>query len=126
MPAAIPKGLGNRGKALWRSVVATLSDGWELDERGLEILALAAHQADDVAKLETLIKKRGLMVKGSTGQPVLNPAIAEARQGRLAVNRLIGQLALPDEEEEPRSSASKRAQKAARTRWNRRDRQRAG
>lgn len=117
-----PNGLGNSGRALWRSLVKGLPKGWELDERERALLALAAHQADDLAKLETAIKRDGTMTVGSTGQPVLNPAITEARQARLAVSRLLGQLALPDEEAEARTEAGLRGQKAARSRWDRRDR----
>jgi hypothetical protein len=60
-------------------------------------------------------------VPGSAGQLVMNPAIAEARQARQAVAKLLGALQLPDEEEEPRSEAGRRGQRAARARWDRRD-----
>jgi phage terminase small subunit len=112
-------GLGNRGRALWRSIVKGLPEAWEFDEREGAILAMACRQADDLARLETAIKKGGVMVPGSAGQPVLNPAVAEARQGRLAVNRLLGQLALPDEGEEPRTAAGERGRRAAESRWGR-------
>ena len=117
-----PRGLGNRGRALWRSIEGGLPEGWELDERERAILTLAARQADDLARLETAIRKGGAMVLGSAGQPVVNPAIVEARQGRLAVGRLLGQLGLPDEDAEPRTEAGKRAQHAAQARWARRER----
>jgi hypothetical protein len=112
-----PAGLANAGKALWKAVGEGLPDGWELDEREQTILALAARQMDQVASLERLVKKNGLMVKGSTGQPVLNPAIAEARQGRLAIGKLLGQLALPDEEGKPSTERQARARRAAESRW---------
>lgn len=114
-----PRGLGNRGRALWRSISKALPDGWELDEREVAVLTLAARQSDDVAKLETAIKREGTMVRGSAAQPVVNPAITEARQGRLAIGRLLGQLSLPDEEGKPLSGASEHAQHAARSRWGR-------
>lgn len=122
-----PKDLGNRGRALWRSVAKALPEETEFDEREVAILTMAARQADDVARLETAIKKQGTMVRGSTGQPVVNPAVTEARQGRLAINRLLGELSIPDEEEQPRTAAGRRGQHAAQTRWDeigrRRDRQ---
>ena len=49
---AMPRGLGDRGKALGGTTVAGLPKGWELDEREHEILALAARQADDLRRLE--------------------------------------------------------------------------
>ena len=112
--------LGPRGRALWRSIVAGLPKGFELDEREEALLALAARQGDDVAKLEALVKRDGPMVVGSAGQPVLHPAVAEIRQGRATISRLLGQLELPDAEEEPRTEAGRRAQRAARARWQRR------
>lgn len=113
-----PKTLGTAGKALWRSIVKALPESMELDERELAILTLAARQADDVAKLEALVKKAGPMAKGSAGQPVLHPAVTEARMGRLAIDRLLGRLSLPAEDDAPRTEASRRAQRAARARWD--------
>ncbi len=114
-----PRGLGNRGRALWRSVAKGLPSGWELDEREAALLTLAARQADDLAKLETAIKREGAMARGSAGQPVVHPAVVEARQARLAIGRLLSQLALPDEEDQPRTEAARRAARAARARWDR-------
>ena len=67
-----------------------LPDGVELDEREEAILDLAARQARDVAAAEADIAGRGYLVEGSRGQKVLNPSIAEARQGRLALGKLLG------------------------------------
>jgi phage terminase small subunit len=114
-----PTRLGSTGRALWSSVAKGLPEGWELDEREVAILTLAARQSDDLTRLEA-IKQDGAMVKGSTGQPVVNPAITEARQARLAIGRLLGQLALPDEDEQARTEPGQRGQKAARARWDRR------
>src|SRR5690349_2709344 len=104
---SIPSGLGNHGRRLYSSIVGD----WELTDREAELLLLAARQADDVARLETAIRKHGTMVRGSTGQVVLNPAVGEARQGRMAIGRLLAQLNLQgDEDEVPQTAASKRAQ----------------
>lgn len=119
-----PAGLGNAGRALWRQIARALPDGWELDEREEAILRLAARQADDLSRLETAISKDGAMVLGSAGQPVVNPAITEARQGRLAIGRLLGTLALPDgEAEKGTTAAGRRGQQAARGRWDRRNKE---
>lgn len=116
-----PKGLGAPGKALWKAVLGGLPKGWELDEREQEFLGLACHQADDLALLEKAITKTGAMVAGSKDQTVVNPAIPEARQARLAISRLLGALELPDAEEEPKTHAGLRGQRAARARWGRRE-----
>lgn len=115
-----PKGLRDAGKALWAAVLADLpGDDWELDERELSILAAACSQADDVAALEAVISKQGPMATGSTGQPVVHPAVSEARQGRLALGRLLGLLALPPGEAGPASTAAgQRGHRAAEARWN--------
>jgi phage terminase small subunit len=114
-----PSSLGNRGRALWVSVAKALPEDWEFDERERAILAMAARQADDLERLDNAIEQHGAMTTGSTGQLVVNPAVIEARQARLAINRLLGELSLPDEDEQPRTSAGLRAQKAAATRWDR-------
>jgi hypothetical protein len=102
---------------LWRSIARSLLDGWELDEREEAILRLAARQADDLARLEKAISRDGAMALGSAGQPVVNPAITEARQARLAIGRLLGTLHLPDADQEPKTLAARRNQAAAQTRW---------
>ena len=93
-----PKTLGAAGSDLWITIHAGLLDLWELDEREAAVLALACRQADVVADLETAVKSDGVMVKGSTGQPTVNPAIVEARQGRLAIDRMLGKIVLPQPE----------------------------
>jgi hypothetical protein len=110
---------GQAGRALWRSVTAAMTDGWELDERDEAILSLAARQADDLALIEAAISRDGAVTLGSRGQPVLNHALGEARQARLAISRLLGMLPIPADDEQPRTEAGRRAQRAARTRWDR-------
>lgn len=113
-----PKGLGNRGRGLFASVAKALPEGFEFDEREVAILTMAARQADDVLRLEGVIRKKGPMVSGSAGQPVVNPAVIEARQGRLAINRLLGELSIPDQDAKPRTAASRRGETAANARWD--------
>jgi hypothetical protein len=88
--------VADAGVTLVGSIRKGLPPGVELDEREEAILDLAARQANDVAALEADIAERGIRVEGSRGQPVLNPAFREARQGRLALGKLLGQLDLPE------------------------------
>jgi len=114
-----PKGLGPSGRALWKRIVDAVHDLYELDEREQEILRLACRQADDLVALEGAIKRDGRTVKGSAGQPRLHPAVAEARQARLAIGRLLGLLELPaGDDDEPRTERSRRAAHAANVRWD--------
>lgn len=110
-----PTGLGAAGRRLWRQVIVE----FEGPPHELALLALACHQADDVAALEAVLVADGLVVEGSQGQPRLNGAVTEVRQGRLALAKLLDQLALPVDEEEMvgRSPTSRKASKAARARW---------
>ncbi len=117
--AKTPAGLGNAGRSLWKQISSSLPEGWSFDERERAVLILACRQRDDISRLETSIKSDGAMTVGSAGQPVVNPAVTEARQGRLALGRLLGQLHIPDEEDKPRTVAGKRGQKAAKVRWER-------
>lgn len=103
---------------MWRAVHADLPAGWAFDGRDLAALEQACRQADVVAELEKQIETRGLFVRGSQMQSRLNPAVAEVRQGRLAVGQLLGRINMPDvDEAKPESAATVRAKKAARARW---------
>ncbi len=113
-PAA-PQGLQKAGAALWRGIVAV----YELDPRELTVLGLACRQADDVARLEAAVAAEGVVVEGSKGQPRLSQVVGEVRQSRLALARLLGELALPDAEDRPATARSARAKRAADSRWDR-------
>lgn len=117
-----PEGLKDRGLRFWQDV----AEGFELavDER--QLLVEVARQLDLVEELHQQVQRDGLMSSGSQGQPVLHPAIEKLQGGRQLVGRLLAQLGLPDEDDEPSvvSPATARARKAAETRWSlERDRQ---
>lgn len=113
-----PRGLGAAGKRLFKAVIADLPDGLEFADSELEVLAMAARQADTVADLEAVVATDGVMSTGSTGQATVHPAIAEARQGRGAVARLLASLAVDA------SVASSAASPAARQAWAQAERER--
>lgn len=104
------------------TISAALPEDAEWDERELVLLNLARRQADDTAKLELLLRRQGLTVIGSTGQERLNPLVAELRQQRLTLARLLAEVRLPDEGIGP--SRNVRKVRAAQTRWARADRRR--
>jgi uncharacterized protein with von Willebrand factor type A (vWA) domain len=101
------------GTKLVEAIRTGLPPGVELDEREEAILDLAARQGRDVAAAEADLRDRGYLVEGSRGQKVLNPSLAEARQGRLALGKLLGQLDLP----ESTHDALRGARHAAEARW---------
>lgn len=109
-----PANLGAAGRALWDS----LTGEYEFTAPELAVLAAACRQADDVALVEGVIAEDGPVVPGSTGQPRLSAALAEARQGRLALGKLLAQLAVPDvADDRPMTDRQRKAQRAAQTRW---------
>ena len=101
------------GSDLIEAIREGLPPGIELDEREEALLDLAARQARDIAAAEADIATRGYLVPGSKGQDVINPSVAEARQSRLALGKLLGQLDLP----ESTKDAVRGARKAAEARW---------
>src|SRR5665647_1476828 len=110
-----PEGLNTRGRAYWASIVVP----YELTDTELELLAEACHTLDDIDLLEAAIAEKGAMVVGAAGQPVVNPALTEARGQRLALHRLVSALDLPDEDGVSVPTAvAIRNRTAARARWH--------
>ena len=117
MPTESPPGLGGRGRGFWRATTATFT----LERGELELLAETARTMDEIDKLAAVIARDGVLAVGSAGQPRAHPAVAEVRQHRLALGRLLAQLALPDlDGASIPKPTSLRASHAARTRWGRR------
>lgn len=117
-----PAGLGKAGRRLWRSLI----DRFEFDPHELIMVEAAARQADMIAGLEAAIKDDGLTVAGSARQVRVHPAVAEARQSRLALSKLLADLRVPVEDEttaEKRTSQA--ARRAAQARWAKPRNQRA-
>lgn len=114
-----PSGLKAAGRRVWTSILGGIAEGYELDERELLVLEAAARQADQNRALEVALADAGVTVAGSAGQPRLNPAATELRQGRLAFDKLLGSLRLPDEDAGERlTERGRRAKHAADSRWS--------
>lgn len=86
------------------------------DLNGPELAALvqACALVTTADLLDVAAREAGLMVAGSQGQPVLNPAVTEARQARSAAAGIFGRL-VPAK---VTGSTSERARAAARARWS--------
>jgi P27 family predicted phage terminase small subunit len=120
-----PDALGDAGRELWEAITADLAPDWELDARELALLGEAARLSDALALLDAAVAADGATVKGSKGQPVVHPAIGEARQHRIALARLLGALGLTPPATGSRggsTAASARARRAAQARWTGRGR----
>jgi hypothetical protein len=89
----------------------------------LHVLEAACRTADTLARLEAELVDAPLTVAGSMGQLREHPLLAEARQQRIVLARLFGQLKLPDSEEKAERLGVERthqARKAALERWSHR------
>jgi len=109
-----PSGLGARGRAFWRRGVV----GYELSDTERELLAECCRLLDECESLRRAVDADGTTVAGSSGQPRVHPALGELRQHRLALGRLLAQLALPGVDESALASpAQARGRRAAAARW---------
>ncbi|MEU4287805.1 P27 family phage terminase small subunit [Kribbella sp. NPDC026596] len=112
-----PAGLGARGRAFWRDVLAV----WEVNRDELELLAEACRCLDQLDDLRAAISRDGVTVLGSLGQTRVHPAVSQVNATRGVLAKLIAQMGLPDPEgnavPSPRSA---QAQRAAESRWSRR------
>jgi hypothetical protein len=98
IPRGVPKGLDAAGAKLWKSVDEVFDF---TDEPGkVQLLAQACKVADIIAELDDAAAEAPLTVKGSMGQPVISPFIAEARVQRALLAQLLGKLDLPPTEED--------------------------
>ena len=113
VPEPPPDGLADAGRALWEQVAAV----YEVDAHERPLLAEACRLADRCAELEESIEEHGITVEGSKGQPRLHPAVAEVRQTRVALTRVLGAIAFPNEDGVPVKAGTRHASKAAVARW---------
>jgi hypothetical protein len=112
----VPAHLGDSGAALYRSAV----EEYDLSIPEAAALLQAAETIDTLRTIEDSIRETGPVVGGRP-----SPLLAEARQQRAILVRLLGLLDLRLEEPETpgengvRPSVSRAARKAARSRWSR-------
>jgi hypothetical protein len=101
---------GESGEALWKSIeqVFDFTD----EPTKVELLAQACRVADIVAELDAAAIEGPLTVRGSQGQQVISPLIAEARVQRALLATLIGKLKLPETDE----AKAERAERLSRVR----------
>jgi Phage terminase, small subunit len=108
-----------RGRRFWKRIVGE----WECSPAELELLSEVCRSLDELDALRRAVVKDGATVAGSRGQRRNHPALAELRQGRAELRRLLDALGTP----QPLAAAaggdgvvsltSRRAQRAARARW---------
>jgi hypothetical protein len=110
-----PTGMGASGASLWKSIAGV----YDLRADEKRVLEDACRESDLVDFLEAELKDAEPIVRGSQGQPVINPLISEVRQHRSTLASLLRQLRLPDETDTAERRSSQ-AREAANARWSRR------
>jgi hypothetical protein len=84
-----PPGLGTAGKALWKAINATFD--FTDEPAKVAMLTQACRVADVIAELDEHAAEAPLTMKGSAGQAVIQPTLAEARFQRGLLAQLLGQ-----------------------------------
>lgn len=110
-----PNGLSDAGAGLWSDVTGK----YDLRADELRVLQDACREADLIDDLTEALVGSDRIVRGSQGQPVINPLISEVRQHRTALAGLLRQLKLPDESD-TQEARSAQAREAANARWSKR------
>lgn len=94
----VPAGLQDAGRKLWRSTVAVFD--FEDEPHKVLVLREACRVTDVIAELDEASDMAPLTVKGSMGQQVISPYIAEARAQRALLANLLSRLDLPPTDDE--------------------------
>ncbi|WP_051036175.1 hypothetical protein [Saccharomonospora glauca] len=95
-----------------------------LDPDSSALLDTILDTMDVIHELSEAQRGQPLIAKGSMGQAVIAPLVAELRQQRALLSSLLKRLGLPEEaaedDDEVSLARSERARKAARARWDKR------
>ena len=118
-----PDSLSETGAALW----VYLHGEYEFDEQDRALVLEIARTVDALEALDAVLREEGFTASGSAGQRVIHPAVAEARQQRLVLARLLAALNLPAEDGGVSilRASSVRAQAANQARWKSHNRAKA-
>lgn len=90
-----PRGLQAAGKRLW----AVATEEYEWAEHEQAVLEEACRIRDRIVQLDAAVADEGLMIPSSQGSR-LHPGVAEGRQQRLALARLLATLRIPGLEDD--------------------------
>ena len=95
----MPHGLGPEGKKLWTGVIGEFDLAYEPHK--IRILTDACKTADLIKRLDDAAAKAPLTVRGSMGQEVINPLIAQSQTARGQLAQLLTRLnfAAPEDDD---------------------------
>ena len=109
----IPNGLGKSGTNTWLALTAA----FEFHAGELLVLEELCRTRDTIAMLEKQLAADGPMIRGSRGQPVMHPLLAQIGTFRTLCDRLTLSLALPADGERVGRRRSPAARQAANVGW---------
>lgn len=113
-PANKSKSSASRGTQFRDRVL----EKFTLEMSELEVLDEIVGLLDEIDALKKAIDLDGVTVTGSTGQTRTHPGLNDIRQHRLALQRLLAALGLPDEDDNSmKSPAQLRSSQGNRARW---------
>lgn len=92
-----PDGLGDEGRKLWRDIVGTFDVSEDPHKR--RVLLDACKTADLIERLEVAMAGEPLTAKGSMGQLVIHPLIAQAQSARTQLSQLLDRLRFAEAED---------------------------
>jgi len=95
-PPPAPEGVSPDGREFW----AATTEAYEMAEHELLLLEQIVRTKDRIAELDALVEREGLMLQISPVNIRLHPAVAEARNQRLALARQLATLRLPEGEQD--------------------------
>ena len=92
----VPAALDKTGRSLWRRITAEFD--LQSDPDRAELLFQACKVADQIAELDEAAAQAPLTVRGSMGQQVISPFIAEARVQRGLLAQLLSRMNFEQED----------------------------
>jgi hypothetical protein len=114
-PPRAPAGLAERGRRLWRDVLGS----YLLTPGEREVLLALCHAVDQLGKVNAELVGAPLTVKGSRGQQVPNPLLAEARAYDKTIESLQRALCLPAPGQTAGAWRNPHTKSAVDARWSR-------
>lgn len=93
---------------------------YEVEPEERPLLEQACRTADELDRVSEALREASVTTQGSAGQVTAHPLLAEARNHRATLQKLLDALELPGEGDGQESATSLRARRAARARWDNR------
>jgi P27 family predicted phage terminase small subunit len=86
-----PRPLSQYGRSLWDAIQVEYAIS---DRAGIELLAQACEELDQIEGLAEDIARDGRVIRVRNGPPRAHPAIRDVRQGRAVLAKLLKELGL--------------------------------